>query len=72
VDLTVDAVDARCWRKPAQADVRVTVAPPPPPDAKLTTGVGDVTLKLPPGSTGSFTLDTGVGSVGVTDSTESR
>ncbi len=58
-----------CGRKAESGTGNVILAvtaEPPTGDVKLTTGVGNVRLKIPPDAPGTFTCETGVGSVSVT------
>jgi hypothetical protein len=67
VDLTVETARGRVKAESGTGDVALAVtAAPPVRKVKLTTGVGDVTLKIPQGSSGTFACETGVGSVMVT------
>ena len=67
VDIRLEKVTGTVKAESGTGNVILAVtAEPPTGDVKLTTGVGNVRLKIPPDAPGTFTCETGVGSVSVT------
>jgi DUF4097 and DUF4098 domain-containing protein YvlB len=67
VEIEVEKSAGKVKAQTGTGNVALAVTSAPPTrKVKLSTGVGDIRLKIPPDASGSFTCETGVGSVRVT------